>query len=99
MAVARCAVSFTDDDGIAHTAHVQADSLYEAVALAVAGFRQDPLVPCPLATTEFVVAIDRPPIEHRICLSKVTQWAKSSTTKEGPAGITKRHRLRALLGE
>jgi hypothetical protein len=43
----RCAVSFTDDDGIAHTAHVHAESLYEAVALAVADFRQDRLVPLP----------------------------------------------------
>jgi len=35
MAVARCSVSFTDSDGVSHTAHVQAESLYEAGALAV----------------------------------------------------------------
>ncbi len=45
MAAARCAVSFSDTDGITHTARVQAESLYEAVALAVAEFRQDQLVP------------------------------------------------------
>jgi hypothetical protein len=99
MPVARCAVSFTDDNGIAHTAHVQAESLYEAVALAVAEFREDHLVPSPAPPTEFTISIQRPPIEHRIRLSKVKQWADSNTTREGPAGITKRARMKALLGQ
>ena len=97
MAAARCAVSFIDSDGIAHTAHVQAESLYEAVALAVAEFRHDPLVPAPASMTEFTVTIERPPVEHRIRLSHVEQWAQTTTTREGPAGITKRQRLKALL--
>jgi hypothetical protein len=37
--VAHCNVSFTDSDGVSHTAHVQAESLYEAVAHAIAEFR------------------------------------------------------------
>jgi hypothetical protein len=37
----RCRVSFTDSD---HT-DVEAESLYEAVALAVVEFREDPLIP------------------------------------------------------
>jgi hypothetical protein len=97
MAAARCAVSFTDSDEIAHTAHVQAESLYEAVALAVAEFRQDPLVPAPASMTEFSIAIERPPIEHRVRLNQVQKWTEE-TTREGPAGITKRQRVKALLG-
>ena len=97
MAVARCNVSFTDSDGLSHTAHVQAESLYEAVALAMAAFRDDHLVPTPGPTTEFTVAIERPAIEHRIRLSQVTKWAVE-TTREGPAGLTKRQRVKALLG-
>jgi hypothetical protein len=97
MSAVRCAVSFTDPDGIAHTAHVQAESLYEAVALAVAEFRQDKLVPPPAPTDEFTVAIERPPIEHRIRLNQVAKWTETSTTREGPAGISKRQRLFALL--
>ena len=96
MAAARCAVSFTDSDGIAHTAHVQAESLYEAVAVAVAEFRRDSLVPAPASTTEFIIAIERPLIEHRIRLNQVTKWAES-TTKEGPAGMTKRQRVKSLI--
>lgn len=98
MAAARCSVSFEDTDGVTHTARVQAESLFEAVALAVAEFRQDTLVPQPSPGTEFTIAIERPPVEHRIRFNKVIQWAQSNTTREGPAGITKRHKMRGLLG-
>jgi hypothetical protein len=96
MAAAYCTVSFEDDEGIRHRAHVQAESLYEAVALAIAEFREDPMVPQPASMTEFTVSIERPPIEHRIRLNQVTKWAES-TTKEGPAGMTKRQSERSTL--
>ena len=98
MALARSAVSFTDSDGIVHAARVQAESLYEAVALAIADFRRDKLVPTLISSTEFTITIESPPIEHRIRLAQIERWAKSSTTREGPAGITKRQRIRTLLG-
>jgi hypothetical protein len=41
MGFSRCRVSYTDGDGMNHTVIVDAESLYEAVALAVAGFRGD----------------------------------------------------------
>jgi hypothetical protein len=99
MPIARCSVSFEDTEGVTHTAQVQAESLFEAVALAVAEFREDKLVPSPAPMTEFTVSIERPPIEHRIRLTQVTKWAESNTTREGPAGITKRARMKALLGQ
>jgi hypothetical protein len=46
--------------------------------------------------TEFRVTMPRKPIQHRIRLRQVEKWAEP-TTKEGPAGITKRERVRALL--
>ena len=97
--MARCRVSFTDSDNTEHAAVVEAESLYEAVALAVADFREDPLLPShPSAMTEFIVAVLRNPTEHRIRLNQVSKWAEH-TTKDGPAGITKRQRVRNLLGE
>ena len=76
---------------------VDAESLYEAVGLAVAEFRSDELAghdPGPM--TEFSVQVIRRPIEHRITLERVLEWAKPST-KGGPAMILKRERLRKLL--
>ncbi len=90
-------MSFTDSDGVEHAADVDADSLYEAVALAVADFRDDPLLrDRPGAMTEFTVAVLRNPTEHKIRLHQVTKWAEP-TTKEGPVGIPKRQRVRSLL--
>ena len=96
MGVSRSRVSFTDSEGIPHAVEVQAESLYEAVALAVAEFRADELTAPPGPMTDFIVSIRRPAIEHRIRLSQVSKWAEGNT-REGPAGITKRQRVRALL--
>jgi hypothetical protein len=95
---ASCNVSFTDTEGLTHIARVQAESLYEAVALAIAEFRDDHMVSLLGPMTEFTVSIERPAIEHRIRLNQVSKWAEG-TTREGPAGITKRQRVRALLGQ
>src|SRR5580658_8293997 len=76
MAGSRCRVSFTDSDGVLHGVDVDAESLYEAVAIAVAQFREDdirPLSPGPM--TEFTVAVHRNPTEHRIRLGQVAKWA------------------------
>jgi hypothetical protein len=97
MAAARCCVSFEDPEGAIHSAHIQAESVYEAVAMAIAEFREDPLVSKPGPMTEFTVALERPLLEHRIRLNLVEKRAEA-TTKEGPAGITKRKRVRTLLG-
>ncbi|HKD86572.1 MAG TPA: hypothetical protein VKB58_17620 [Terriglobales bacterium] len=97
MSTTRCSVSFTDNDSLSHRVHVEAASLYEAVALAVAAFRDDPVVPRPGPMTEFTVVVERPSVEHRICLNQVAKWAET-TTREGPAGVLKRQRVKTLLG-
>ena len=94
-----CRVSFTDSEGIHHGVDVDAESLYEAVAIAVAGFREDEVSPSdPTPMTEFAVLVYRTPTEHKIRLQQVLKWSEH-TTKEGPAGITKRQRVRTLLGQ
>jgi hypothetical protein len=92
-------VSFTDSEGLEHSAEVEAESLYEAVALAVADFRDDPLLrDRPGDATEFTVAVLRNPTEHKIKLQQVSKWAEP-TMREGPAGVSKRQRVRELLGQ
>ena len=99
MAGSRCRVSFTDSEGVLHRVDVDAESLYEAVAIAVAQLREDDVSPTnPGPMTEFTVAVYRNPTEHKIRLGQVLKWTEH-TTKEGPAGITRRQRVRALLGE
>jgi len=97
MGISRCRVSFTDTEGISHAVEVQAESLYEAVALAVSEFRNDSVTSMPGPMTEFIISIQRPAIEHRIRLVQVSKWAQGST-KEGPAGVTRRQKILKLLG-
>jgi hypothetical protein len=93
--MARCRVSFTNSDGVAHAVAVDATSLNEAVALAVVEFRADSLSEIPGVMTELTISIARPSIEHRIRLGQVTKWAEG--TRDGPAGVLKRQCVKQLL--
>src|SRR3984885_15702230 len=71
MAGSRCLVSFTDSEGVLHGVDVDAESLYEAVAIAVAQMREDEVSPsAPPPTTEFTVTVYRNPVEHKIRLQQ-----------------------------
>lgn len=97
MSASRCRVSYVDSEGFEHAAQVEAESLYEAVALAVAEFRNDELnTSVPALMTEFTIQVFRRPTEHRVRLKQVHDWAKHNVS-EGPAGILKRERVRKLL--
>jgi hypothetical protein len=98
MAGSHCRVSWTDSDHIEHSAEVDAETLYEAVALAIAEFRQDAVNTSePGAMTEFTIKVFRRPTEHKLRLNQVQRWA-AHTTADGPVGIVKRQRVRSLLG-
>jgi hypothetical protein len=97
--MAHCSASFTDLDETEHAAKVEAESVCEAVVLAVADFRERPLINAAAAPmTEFTAAVLRNPTEHRIRLQQVSDRFQPST-KGGLAGIgiTKRERVRKLL--
>ena len=98
MGLSRCRVSYQDLDGLEHAVEVDAETLYEAVALAIAELRQDQInQSVPAGMTEFTVTVYRKPIKHKIRLNQVQKWAEH-TVREGPAGIVKRQRVRKLLG-
>lgn len=86
-------MSFEDNDGVRHSVVVQADSLFEAAALAMARFRGSELVIGPAAT--FEVAVSEPIITHAIRMARVRDWLGSSgrTPKEQAT----KSRLREML--
>jgi hypothetical protein len=80
MAISRRRVSYLDQEGLDHSVEVEAESLYEAVAIAVAEFRQGEIITdTPGPMTEFCVIVLRKPIEHRIRFNKVQEWVQPST--------------------
>jgi hypothetical protein len=94
--MAKCRVSYTNEQGV-HSVEVTADTLFEAVALAVAEFRDDKTVAEPPGPeTEFSVSILRKPVEHFIRLRKVLEWAQPSS-RGGPAEMVRREKVRKVL--
>jgi hypothetical protein len=73
-----CRVSFTDTEGITHTAVVTASSLYEAAALGVAEFRRCGLVDAlPGPVTTLSVTVESPSTMHEVPMRKLTAWLET----------------------
>ena len=78
----RCRVSYLDSRNIEHAVDVTADSLFEAAAVAIRAFREGALAEeLPVAGTELRIAVFPLPVEHRVRLQRVEQWAQTGTVK------------------
>ena len=78
--------------------NVTADSLFEAAAVAIRAFREGALVDeLPVAGTELRIAVFPLPVEHKVRLQRVEQWAQTGTVKS-PVEMLRRERVRELLG-
>jgi hypothetical protein len=94
----RCRVSYLDSRNIEHAVDVTADSLFEAAAVAVRAFREGALVEeLPVPGTELRITASPLPVEHRVRLQRVEQWALTGTVKS-PVEMLRRERVRELLG-
>jgi hypothetical protein len=91
----RCRVSFTDPE-VSCMASMSMPSACTR-PLPVAQLREDDVSPLSAGEmTEFTVAVYKNPTEHKIRLGQVLKRAEH-TKRQGPEGITKRNRVRALL--
>jgi len=94
----RCRVSYLDSRNVEHAVDVTADSLFEAAAFAVRAFREGALVEeLPVPGTELRITVCPLPVEHRVRLQRVEQWAQTGTVKS-PVEMLRRERVRDLLG-
>lgn len=101
MAACWSRVSLKDREGVTHSVDVLAESLYEAVALAVHQLTCGPLpIERPDATVKATVellpdtSVNR--ITHEVELNSVYVYARSQSAKS-PAIMAKRDRIRKLL--
>ena len=90
-AVALCVVSYVDG-GLRHSVEVQAESLYEAVVLAVRTFRSHDCDPGSGRELEVEV---RSAVTHTITLKKVQDWLNGGA--KSPKEAVLKERLRSLL--
>ena len=88
-----CIVSFTGPDGLRHSVTVQAETLYEAVVLAIRAFREHDCAPS--AASDLDVEARSPGVTHMVSMAKVQAWLASSA--KSPSDKIMKERLKGLL--
>jgi hypothetical protein len=91
--VRTCTVSFTDADSIRHSVDVQAETLYEAAALAVQAFREHNLILGPACKIDIEARL--PGVTHTVTMGKVRDWVESAA--KSPRDRVMKERLKGLL--
>jgi hypothetical protein len=90
--MATCMVSFVDLGGIRHSVEVNAESLYEAAALATRTFRQHNCAPGPITKLDVEI---RSSVTHTVTLQRVQDWLE--TGPRSPRELVLKERLKQLL--
>lgn len=97
MATRSCKVTVRDLQGIDHSVHVTASTLYEAVALGLAALHGEEWVAA-IATepTEVRVSVVSVPVEHSVKLKDFVKWLDCRVLS--PKDVIDRGRVREILG-
>ena len=95
MPVRRCAVTFTDHRGARHTVEVEAESLYEAAALALQQLRACEWIDAVGPAARLEVEIRQPTTRHELTPMHVRRWCESSAVN--PDERMRQDRVKALL--
>ena len=90
--MASCIVSYLDTEGLRHTVEVEAESLYEAAALAIRIFKQHDCEPGTISLLEVEI---RSSVTHTVTPKKVREWLNGGAKTPKEAVI--KERLRSLL--
>lgn len=90
--MASCVVSYLDTSGIRHSVEVEAESLYEAAALAVRAFRRHDCEPRGLEKLEVEM---RSSITHTLTIKRLEEWLAGAC--KNPREAVMKERLRELV--
>ena len=96
MVFRACKVSVTDIGEVEHTIEVTAETLYEAVAIALASLRQDNWVrEIGQGLTTVSVLVQPPPVRHQVKMKDFLSWLERPGGS--PAEISLREKVRKML--
>jgi hypothetical protein len=90
--MAACTVSYLDTSGIRHSVEVEAESLYEAAALAVKAFRRHDCEPRGLEKLEVEM---RSSVTHTLTIKRLEEWLAGAC--KNPREAVMKERLRELV--
>jgi hypothetical protein len=86
-------VTAVDPEGIEHSVEVSAESLYEAVALAISALRQDDWSPPP--GLRLRVSVRQPVVEHVVEMRRFEAWLNGSA--RSPRERVLKERLKGVM--
>ncbi|MGI8835327.1 MAG: hypothetical protein ACR2H4_01670 [Pyrinomonadaceae bacterium] len=90
--MASCVVSYLDTSGIRHTVGLEAESLYEAAALALRAFRQHDCDPGVMGKLEVEI---RSSVTHTLTVQRLETWLSGGA--KSPKEAVMKERLQELL--
>ena len=90
--MASCVVSYLDASGVRHAVEVEAQSLYEAAALAVKAFRQHECEPRGLENLEVEM---RSSVTHTLTRKRLEEWLTGAC--KSPKEKVLKEKLRQLV--
>lgn len=90
--MAKCFVSYLDTSGIRHQVEVEAETMYEAAALAVRAFKEHDCAPGAMGQLEVEI---RTSIIHSLTVKKLHDWLNGGA-KTPSEGVLK-DRLRKVI--
>jgi hypothetical protein len=95
MSLRSCRVSFTDPQGIRHTVHVSAESLFEAAAMGLAALKKDVWVDPVGAAARLEVEVRESPVTYAVSVMQSERWLQGATSS--PNERVRKDRLKGLL--
>jgi hypothetical protein len=92
-----CLVTIRDLDGVAHTAHVTASSLYEAVARGLQVVRgKDWVAELPEGLAKVKIEVTEPRVEHTVVMNDFMKWLEKKSGS--PKDCATRYNVKEILG-
>ena len=98
MVLRTCKVSVTDTRDVEHCIEVTAETLYEAIATALAALQQDNWVgEIGQGLTSVSVLVQQPPVKHQVKMRDFLSWL--GRQGGSPAEVVLRQKLERILGK
>ncbi len=98
VALRTCRVSLTDIRDVEHSVEVTAETLYEAIATALAALQQDNWVgEVGRGLTKVRVVVQQPPVTHEVRMKDFLSWL--GRQGGSPAEVILREKLGKILGK
>ena len=98
MVLRTCTVAVKDVQDVEHSIEVTAETLYEAIATALAALQKDMWVgEIGQGLTTVTVLVQQPPVKHEVRMKDFLSWL--GRQGRSPAEVTLKQKLERILGK